>query len=273
MKLDQIETHNDHRERPTFMGTTISWLRLGFLYAGFVLLAIAGLLLFVASAFAFRFLLMAAFIVVLLGSLRISHFSVRFREWFKALGEQQISYNGLRLATDIALHPSHSWALISAENVAVGADDLMQVALGPVDAVELPLPGNRVKQGDCLFSLHRADRQVVVRSPVSGTVLVTNQDLLFRPGLINQEPFTEGWVVRLRADNVREDRRRLLQGNQAQGWFRHEIDRLTGTVLAAKAATPVLADGGTLVPDLYRQIDDTTWMIVTATFFGGAREV
>jgi hypothetical protein len=103
---------------------------------------------------------------------------------------------------------------------------------------------------------------------VSGTVVTTNQALLQRPEIINEEPFTGGWAVRLRPDNVREDRQRLLQGKQARGWFCHEIDRLIGTVLSEKAVMPVLPDGGTLVPDLYRQIDDSTWKKLTATFFG-----
>lgn len=250
------------------METLMNWIKRGLLFAGFFLLATVGLLLVVALAFAMRLLLIAAAIVALLGGVLLSHFSPRFREWFEALGEPQISYNGLHLATDIAVHPSHSWALLSSENVAVGADDLMQAVLGPVEAVELPPMGSRVRQGERLFSLRRADRRVEVRSPVSGTVVITNQALRHHPELVNEGPFGGGWAVRLRPDNVREDRQRLFQGKQARGWFRHEIDRLIGTVLSEKAVMPALPDGGTLVPDLYRQIDDGAWSRLTATFFG-----
>jgi glycine cleavage system H protein len=250
------------------MGTLTNWLKQGLLVAGFVLLALVGLLLFAAISFAFRPLLIAAIIVTLLGSVVLAYFSPRFRAWFEALGETQVSYNGLRLATDVAVHPNHSWALISSENVAVGADDLVQAVLGPVDAVELPPMGSRVRQGERLFSLCRAGRRVDVRSPMSGTVVTTNQALLQRPDIINEGPFTGGWAVRLRPDNVREDRQRLFHGKQARSWFRHEIDRLIGTVLSEKAVMHALPDGGTLVPDLYRQIDDSAWNRLTVTFFG-----
>ena len=133
----------------------------------------------------------------------------------------------------------------------------------------MPPPGSRVEQGGRLFALRRADRRVEVRSPVSGTVVATNQALLQHPELINQRPFTSGWTVRLRADKVREDRQRLLEGRAAKGWFRHEIDRLLAGVLSETAGVYAMPDGGTVVRDLYRQIDDRAWNRLLATFSGG----
>jgi hypothetical protein len=95
-----------------------------------------------------------------------------------------------------------------------------------------------------------------------------NESLLGSPGIINEQPFTNGWAVRLRPDHVREDRRRLLQGSEAKGWFRHEIDRLLTTVLAEDAAAPALPDGGELMGDLHQQIDDNAWKTLSETVFG-----
>lgn len=236
--------------------------------AGVVLLMIVGVVLFIVFAVAMRPILMVGFLVLAIGAAVLSAFNPRFRAWFERIGEPQVRYNGLRLATDIALHPSHSWARILPSGVAVGADDLMQFALGPVDTVELPSIGSRVEQGQRLFSLQRGDRRLDVRAPVSGTVVGRNESLLESPGIVNEQPFTNGWAVRLQPDHVREDRRQLLQGHDAKGWFRHEIDRLLTTVLSKDAAAPALPDGGELVGDLHRHIDDGAWKTLTETVFG-----
>jgi len=243
------------------------WLKNGLFLLGFALVAIVAFALFAVLSIMMRPLLVAILIVALAGSAMLSLFSPRFRAWFEALGEPQISYSGLRLATDVAVHPGHSWALTSGENVAVGADDLVQATLGPVEAVELPPLGSRVEQGDRLFYLRRGDRSVAVRAPVSGTVIDRNEALLAHPETVNKAPFTLGWAVRLRAENVRAEESRLLRGKQARDWFRREIDRLMTTVLAHEALAPSLPDGGTLTSELYRHIDDGEWRELTKAFF------
>ena len=112
-----------------------------------------------------------------------------------------------------------------------------------------------------------------LRSPVSGTVLGTNEELWEHPWLINEEPFSKGWAVRLRGDNLRADRRRLLRGKEAQDWFCGEVDRLIETLQPKEAFTPGLADGGALVAELYLQIDDDAWKRLTQNFFGMERGI
>jgi len=247
----------------------VTWLQRGLALAGTIVLVVVGLLAFGAFAVAMRPVLMIALAVGALGCLVLSYFSPAFRDWFAAAGEREVRYGGLRLATDVAVHPSHSWARMTPGDVAVGADDFVQATLGPVEAVDLPPVGSRVEQGDRLFCLRRGSRTVVVRAPLSGTVVTRNEALLSRPGLVNEMPFTAGWAVRLRADNPKAERRRLLRGGHALGWFCQEIDRLIATVLSRDAAMPALADGGVLVPRLHEHIDDGTWARLTAMFFGG----
>lgn len=249
------------------MGQIVTWLRSSLCVAGFALLAIVGLALLAVVAVAMRPLLIVGLFVTGLACAALCYFSPGFREWFRTAGEWQIGYKGLRLVTDVAVHPGHSWARIAPEDVTVGADDLVQAALGPVEHVELPPVGSRVEQGDRLFSLRRGDRSVEVRAPISGTVASRNEALVDRPELVNQGPFDQGWAVRLRVGNVGKERQLLREGKQAREWFRKEIDRLIGTVLAGEAPTSAAADGGTVVRDLYRHIDESTWKKLTEAFF------
>lgn len=190
-----------------------------------------------------------------------------FRGWIDAKIDDQIQCKGLRLVSGIDFHPSHSWARILLRHVLVGADDLVQAVLGPVQAVDLPEVGKRVKEGDRLFSLRRGNRCVEVRAPISGTVVATNEKLVRHPAFVNDEPFHRGWVVRLRPANVCEDRQRLLHGEEARTWFGREIDRLITSLHATEELKTCLADGGALTHDFYRHIDDDAWSRLTENFF------
>jgi glycine cleavage system H lipoate-binding protein len=248
------------------------WLKEGFRDAGLILLVVVGVLLLAVLAIAMRPLLIVLALVALGVSLLLYRFRPGFREWFESSGEEQISYNGLHLATDVAVHPNHSWARVRGKEAVVGADDLVQSTLGPVQAVELPPIGSRVAQGDRLFRLRRGDRCVEVRSPLSGTIVAANDALREHPGLVNDDPFERGWAVRIKADRFQKDPAPLLRGSQARGWFRQEIDRLLSTVLGQAALQPALPDGGTFVAGLYREIDEDAWKKLTESFFGGDRQ-
>ncbi len=239
------------------------WLKTGFAFAGGLALALVGLVLMAILA---RPLFVVVAVAVVLGAAGYVILP-RFRHWVDAKIDARVRYKGLRLASGVALHSSHSWARIFPRHVFVGADDLVQAALGPVQAVDLPQVGQRVEEGDRLFQLRRGNRSVEVRAPMTGTVVARNESLLRHPGLVNEEPFNRGWVVRLRAENIVAGRRRLRDGTAARTWFEHEIDRLMASLHGEETVATSLADGGDLVDDLYRHIDDDAWQRLTEHYF------
>jgi glycine cleavage system H protein len=247
------------------------WLKEGIRDTALIVSVLVGVLLFAVVAIAMRPLLILVALGALAVSLVLYRFRPGFREWFDASGEAQVTYNGLHLATDVAVHPNHSWARIQGREALVGVDDLVQSTLGPVQAIELPPVGSRVTQGTCLFRLRRGERCVEVRAPLTGTVVAANEALREHPGLVNEDPFERGWAVRVKVDKPQQEAASLLRGSQARRWFRQEIDRLLTTILGHgtlhAALQPALPDGGTFVDALYREIDDETWRKLTETFF------
>jgi glycine cleavage system H protein len=238
----------------------------GVIIGAFTLALVVGLPILGALAFTMRGALLAIVVVVLAGGGAVYIFSRSFRGWVAAQTEPQIEYKGLRLSTDVAFHPSHSWARMD-DTVVVGVDDVIQATLGPVEEVNLPPRGRQVRRGDQLFRLRREDRTIGVRAPVSGTVLAGNETLHSHPELINEEPFARGWAVRLRGDDVREDRRLLMRGKRARNWFHAEVDHIIGVLLADRSTAPVLPDGGVLVDQVHRHIDDVAWSRLKETMF------
>ncbi|MCC7388583.1 MAG: glycine cleavage system protein H [Phycisphaerales bacterium] len=180
----------------------------------------------------------------------------RMRGRWQADIAPESAYRGLRLARDVGVHPGHSWAWIGDEEVVVGVDDLAQAELGPIEEVSLPRQGSRVHQGEPLFTIRHGARIIEIPAPVSGTVLRCNDRLLASPSLINQRPFSLGWVARLRADeDLAAAKKHLFFGARAWGWFRAEVDGLLRSV-----ATPgAPADTESLAEHLYAAIDDETW--------------
>lgn len=225
-----------------------------------------GLLLLVVLAVVARPLFVIAMVLAALAAV-VAAFNPRFRVWLDARLDEQTHYKGLRLAGNIALHSSHSWACCVPRGVLVGADDLMQAALGPVDKVELPAIGQRVEQGDPLFVLRRGNRSLEVRSPITGTVVARNELLDERPGVVNDDPFRGGWAVRLRDENLAAGKDLLRRGKKARTWFQSEVDRFVASLRGEEHVEVSMADGGAVVGDLYRHIDDRAWQHLTERFF------
>lgn len=181
----------------------------------------------------------------------------RLRGRWQADVAPESGYRGLRLARDVSLHPGHSWAWISDEEIVVGVDDIAQAEIGPIEGIDFPPLGTRLHQGEPLCQVRHGGRVLELPSPVSGEVIRLNDRLLDQPGLINRRPFSLGWVARIRPDeHLVDDRRRLRSGGSAWRWFCAEVDRVLQGV--PDTAVP-LHDPERMAEVLFRAIDDETW--------------
>lgn len=250
---------NESRER------YVPWLQVGA-----VMLVLAVLLPALAVvAFVGRFALLGAALAVLAVGAVAWAVSPRCREWLAAFGAPEIAYKGLRLATDVAVAPTHAWARTDRDAVIVGSDDLAPTVLGPLSVVELPEVGRWYQCGEPLAHLRRGNRSVALRAPVSGVVVGRNEALHWHPELLNDEPYGDGWLARMHSDHRSPERALLQHGRRARGWFRAEVDRLVATLMQQEQEQAVLADGGELVAQLHRHIDEPAWQRLGKNFFDG----
>jgi len=162
----------------------------------------------------------------------------------------------------------HTWARVeSGGKVAVGVDDLAQKVLGPVDAVELPVVGTTVRQGDPLMRIKHGARTLTLRAPVSGVITSVNERLVTQPKLVNEAPYGIGFAAMVEPRYLAAAKKSLKWGGAARVWMRAEIDRMMS---ALTPNTPVYAlqDGGHLVDNVHESIDDGAWRSIKADFFG-----
>ena len=98
-------------------------------------------------------------------------------------------------------------------NVRLGITFHYQDKLKKIVYVDLPQLSSRIGCGETLVSLESSKTAVDLPSPVSGTVLEVNQNLQDKPGLVNKDPYGEGWMVLLKPDS-QDDLNTLLSAKK-----------------------------------------------------------
>ncbi|SDK73798.1 glycine cleavage system protein GcvH [Natronorubrum texcoconense] len=99
---------------------------------------------------------------------------------------------------------SHEWALEENGTVRVGISDFAQDELGDVVFVELPETGDDLTQEDEFGVIESIKAVSDLYAPVSGEVTAVNEDLFDAPELVNEDPFGEGWMLEIDADDTDE---------------------------------------------------------------------
>jgi CheY-like chemotaxis protein len=134
----------------------------------------------------------------------------------------------------------HGWVRIEESGrVRLGLDDFARKALGSVDAVMLPSPGQHFKRGDSLVTLRGGAREVHLRSPLRGIVSLVNEELRRVPAEVTTNPYGEGWMCVLDPQDLAGDLTALRIGQPAVEWYHAEVERLQRDAPAGKAALPV----------------------------------
>ncbi|OGT48451.1 MAG: glycine cleavage system protein H [Gammaproteobacteria bacterium RIFCSPHIGHO2_12_FULL_38_11] len=100
---------------------------------------------------------------------------------------------------------SHEWVrLENDDTVVVGITDHAQHQLGDLVFVELPDMNLSMDQGDEMTVVESVKTAADVYAPISGEIVEVNPQLESRPELINQDPYGNGWICRIKPSNIEE---------------------------------------------------------------------
>ena len=105
---------------------------------------------------------------------------------------------------DVSYARTNEWAKKQEGTVRVGIDDYSQSALGDIVFIELPEPGTEVRAGKPFGSLEATKAVSDLNAPISGRVVAVNRAVVENPGLVNQDPFGEGWLVEVEPSDLSE---------------------------------------------------------------------
>ncbi|MEO1403952.1 MAG: glycine cleavage system protein GcvH [Cyanobacteria bacterium J06635_1] len=101
---------------------------------------------------------------------------------------------------------SHEYARVDEDEkiVTVGISAFAVDQLGDVVFLELPELGDNVEKGETFGTIESVKAVEDLKSPVSGEVLERNDQLLDAPEQIADDPYNDGWLIRIKADDMSE---------------------------------------------------------------------
>jgi glycine cleavage system H protein len=106
---------------------------------------------------------------------------------------------------DLKYTKEHEWARLEEDDVVtVGITDYAQESLGEIVYVELIDEGAQVSQGEAFGVVESTKAVSDLYAPVSGTVIEVNDTLLDSPSLINEDPYEDGWMIRIEMRDPKE---------------------------------------------------------------------
>jgi glycine cleavage system H protein len=172
---------------------------------------------------------------------------------------------GYQLPEDIRYHLGHTWVRpLSGDTVVVGIDDFARRLVGKADQVALPEAGARLTAGRAAFRVttHTGDADLV--APLSGEVLEVNPRLGTQPGLVSDEPYGRGWLVKMKSHDLASALRNLMDGSLARRWTEDARGRLDMQLVALSGS--VLQDGGEPVADFAAHLPEEDWKRLVREF-------
>jgi len=103
----------------------------------------------------------------------------------------------MNVPEDLRYSAEHEWArrLDASSRVRVGVTDFAQDALGDVVFVDLPTVGDTVTPGESVGELESTKSVSEMYAPVGGAITAVNEALADNPGLINDDPYGDGWLL------------------------------------------------------------------------------
>lgn len=110
----------------------------------------------------------------------------------------------MNVPNELSYTKEHEWILVEGDEAIVGVTDHAQSELGDVVFVELPEKGSNYSAGDSFGSVESVKAVSEIYLPVSGEIVKVNRKLEDSPESINEDPYGEGWIVRVRIDDADE---------------------------------------------------------------------
>lgn len=105
---------------------------------------------------------------------------------------------------DLLYTNDHEWVRIEGDEATVGITDYAQSELGEIVFVDVSAIGESIQQFDVFGSVEAVKTVADLNMPMSGTVTTFNDRLDNEPELVNNDPYGDGWIIKISLDDPRE---------------------------------------------------------------------
>jgi len=139
------------------------------------------------------------------------------------LEEGEIMGEEYKIPDGLLYTEEHEWVRVEGDGtVTIGVTDYAQKQLHEIVYVELPDVEAEVEQMSVVGAVESVKAVSDLNCPVSGAVLEVNDELLDSPELINEDPYGEGWIAKLRPSDLDGDKVRLMD---AESYGKHVAEQ------------------------------------------------
>jgi glycine cleavage system H protein len=133
---------------------------------------------------------------------------------------------GYNMPDELYYHKEHSWARVEGSKVTIGMNDFFQKESGDIVFIDLPEEEDEVEQGEICGKIQSRKWIGKLVAPVSGEIVEVNEELEEETSLINSDPYGEGWILVIEAqeeDRLQEELKNLMQGDAVAAFIEEEI--------------------------------------------------
>jgi glycine cleavage system H protein len=122
---------------------------------------------------------------------------------------------------DLHYTQSHEWVRIDGDVGTVGITDYAQKELGEIVYLELPEVGHMFNSEDEFGTVESVKAVSELFTPLSGEVIEINKGAVAEPGIVNDDPFGDGWLIKLKL-STDEEVKKLLSAQQYEEYVQQE---------------------------------------------------
>jgi len=129
------------------------------------------------------------------------------------------------LPDEFYYHPEdHLWVRVEGNRVRIGLDQLALSSAQKIRHIGLKPPGRLLSKGKPFGSMESGKYVGPLKAPLSGKVAEINQAVVSKPGLVNQDPYGEGWLIIMEPEDAARDLAGLVHGEGLQGWLEKSVE-------------------------------------------------
>ncbi|MGB2989506.1 MAG: glycine cleavage system protein H, partial [Candidatus Zixiibacteriota bacterium] len=171
------------------------------------------------------------------------------------------TFSAGEVGQDLYLYPTHLWVRrLEEDKWKVGIDNLLAYVLPTAAEVELNRPGTRMLQNQLLGKVHTQAGTIPLAAPLSGRLVHTNPLLGERPGMVQEDPYGEGWLAVMESSPEESDLKNYSVGASSRTFLEEEAQHLRFLLkhrgIELDNIGETLPDGGAHVKYLHQVLPD-----------------
>ena len=139
-----------------------------------------------------------------------------------------VNIEGKEFPDHLHYHKDHMWVNVEEGKARIGYNAWAAEAAGKLVSIKTRPAGKKVKAGKTLGTLESGKWVGSFKVPLTGTIAEVNPMLKEDPGIINRDPYGEGWVAVIEPENLEAELGELIPGTDADrlwAWLKEEVEK------------------------------------------------